>query len=148
MSSQQLRNRCNNEHRQDFERIPSLFVVASRGGAVFQNCDTIEPARGRKSVPQQACDGHRTDATRNRRDGAGDLTRGIEVNITDEARLAFFLGRRPVDANVDHHRAGLDPIALYHPGSADGGDQDVGASAYIRQIAGPGMGHGHRAMAC
>ena len=52
--------------------------------------------------------------------------------------------RHPVDADVDHGGAGLDPIAPHHLRSSDRREQHVGAAADRRQIARLGMRHRHR----
>ena len=54
-----------------------------------------------------------------------------------------FCARHPVDADVDHGRARLDPVAAHHFRPADRGDQQIGAAAHRRQIAGLGMRDGH-----
>ena len=43
--------------------------------------------------------------------------------------------RNAVDADVDHGRARLDPVAAHHLRLAHGGDQHIGAPAHRRQIA-------------
>ena len=53
---------------------------------------------------------------------------------------------RPVDADVDHGRAGLQPVALDHLRPADGGDDDVGAADDGRQVAGAAVGDGDGAI--
>ena len=61
------------------------------------------------------------------------LDRRLEVHIADEPVVGA------VDADVDHGRAGLDPVAPDHLGTADGGDQHVGPTADLGQIAGARM---------
>ena len=39
-------------------------------------------------VPQQTGDRHRPDAARDRRDGAGDLDRLLEIDVADQSGLA------------------------------------------------------------
>ena len=64
------------------------------------------------------------------------------IDIADE--LVFSVARiDAIDADVDHHSAGLDPVGLDEFRLADGGDQDVGAPRDPRQIAGARMRHGH-----
>ncbi len=100
-------------------------------------------ARGAQRVEQQAGDGHRPDAARHRRERAGDF-RGFGISdIADDARFAALAGH-PVDADIDHRRARLDPVAAHHLRSADRGDQHIRAAANRRQIARLGMGDGHR----
>src|SRR6185312_6194055 len=81
--------------------------VARRHEAVDQAC------RG-DGVGEEAGDGHGPDATRDRRDPAGNRQRGGIVDVADEAGLALtaFRGRDAVDADVDHGGARLDPVAL------------------------------------
>ena len=55
--------------------------------------------------------------------------RRVEVDVADEAVVGA------VDADVDHDRARLDPVALDHPVAADGGDQHVGAAADLGEVA-------------
>ena len=78
--------------------------------------------RGEHRVAQQARDRHRPDASGDRRDRARALRRGGEVDVADEPAL------EPVDADVDHDRARLDPVALDHLRAADRGDQHIGAA--------------------
>ena len=54
------------------------------------------------------------------------LGRRVEVDVADEAVVGA------VDADVDHGRARLDPVALDHPRAADRGDEHVGAAADLR----------------
>ena len=88
-------------------------------------------------VAHEAGDGHRPDAAGHRRDRARDLTRLGEGDVADEPGLALAGGgvRHPVDADVDHDRAGLHPVAADHLGAADGGDEDVGAPAQPGEVA-------------
>jgi len=51
--------------------------------------------------------------------------RACKVDIADQAILCAVLTRNPVDADIDHHRAGLDPIALDHLGAPDGCHDNV-----------------------
>jgi hypothetical protein len=51
------------------------------------------------------------------------------------ASCPILLGmRHAVDADVDHRRARLDPIARHHLGPPNGGHEDIGAAADLRQI--------------
>ncbi len=77
-------------------------------------------------VAQQARDRHRPDAAGHRRDRAGDLGRRGEVDVAREAVVGA------VHADVDHDRAGLDPVAADQSGAADRGDEHVGAPAAPR----------------
>ena len=49
-----------------------------------------------------------------------------------------------VDADVDHDRAGFDPLAPHQLGAADRGDQQVGARDHVREIARLRMADRHR----
>ena len=51
--------------------------------------------------------------------------------------------RHPVDADVDHGCARLDPAAAHEFGAADGDEQQFGAPAQIRQVARLRMRDGH-----
>ncbi len=51
-----------------------------------------------------------------------------------------------VDADIDHHRAGGDPLPAHHLGTADRGDQHLGAPAFLGQVAGARMGDGDGAI--
>ena len=75
-------------------------------------------------VGKQHRDGHRADAARHRGDPACALLCTREVDIA--AKLAL---RVAIDADVDHDRAGLHRGGAEQPRHADGGDEDVGASA-------------------
>ena len=52
--------------------------------------------------------------------------------------------RHAVDADVDHGRARLDPVAAHHLGPADRREQQIGAAAHRRQIAGLANGRPSR----
>ena len=69
----------------------------------------------------------------------------IGSHIADQAGLAT-LPLDAVDAHVDDGSTRADPVAADHARAADGGHQDIGTTADGRQIAGAGMGDGHRAM--
>ena len=86
-------------------------------------------------VDHQAGDRHRPDAARHRRDRAGHLRRLGEGDVADDPRLAV-RRRHAVDADVDHGRARLDPVAAHHLRPADRRKQQVGAPADRRQVAG------------
>ena len=59
-----------------------------------------------------------------------------EGDVADDAGLALAArGRHAVDADVDHDGARLDPVAAHELRPADGGDEDVGAPADVRQVA-------------
>ena len=52
----------------------------------------------------------------------------------------------PVDADVEHRGARLDPIALDHLGLPDRRDHDVAAADHVRQVLRPPMSDRHRAI--
>ena len=109
---------------------PSYTRVRERGGTALSHRRLRQPvnrAGGAQGVDQQARDRHRADAARHRRDRAGDLQRLGEGDVADQAGLAVG-GRHAVDADVDHRRARLDPVAAHHFRLADGGIDEVGAA--------------------
>ena len=71
-------------------------------------------------------------------------TARVEVDVADEPALPSG-AVDAVDADVDHRRARLDPVALHHARPADRGDQDVGAAADRGEVAGARMRDRHRA---
>ena len=83
--------------------------------------------RGDQGVAQQDGDRHRPDAARDRRDRAGDLAARSRTRRRRRA-ASCPPGADAVDADVDHGRAGLQPVALDHLRPADRGDDDVGAA--------------------
>ena len=83
----------------------------------------MRPATGRQRVRQKACDGHRADAARHRRDLAGNFE---ATGVIDVA--AQFAVRQTVDADIDDHGARLDHVAGDEFGFADRGNDDVGAA--------------------
>ncbi len=52
-----------------------------------------------------------------------------------------------VDAHVDHHRAGLYPVAFNHLGPSHGGDQHIRRAHHARQVFGARVAHRHRGVA-
>ena len=64
-------------------------------------------------VHQQTRHRHLADAARHRRDRAGDLRDLGESDVADQLRLALGRGQ-PVDADIDHGRARLDPVGAHH----------------------------------
>ena len=54
----------------------------------------------------------------------------VEGDVADQLRLAV-LACHAGDADVDHHRARLDPVAADQPRRAGRGDDDVGARGTI-----------------
>ena len=122
-------------HRQDHE-------VARQGGPSHHRglsagrrrlCRRQRAARelcGGQRVREQHRDRHRADAAGDRRD------RGRRARPRRRTRRRpAACPRRPVDADVDHDRARLDPVAADHLGAPDGGDHQVGARDDGRQIA-------------
>ena len=100
----------------------------------------VDRAGRAHGVHQQARDRHRPDAARHRRDRARDLG-GLRVgDVADDAVLAARAGDA-VDADIDHGRARLDPVAADHLGPPDRREQQVGAAADGGQVARPGMRH-------
>ena len=65
------------------------------------------------------------------------LGRGVEVDVADQPVVGA------VDADVDHRRALLDPVALHHPRAPDRGDEHVGAAAHVGQVARARVADGH-----
>ena len=66
--------------------------------------------------------------------------RAAEIDVADQFAVD------PVDADVDHGRAGLEPVALDHVGPADRGDDDVAAADHVGKVAGAAVGDGDRAI--
>ena len=60
------------------------------------------------------------------RDRAGDFDRFVEGDVAEQLARAVGL-LDALLADVDHGRAGLQPVAADQLGPADGGDDDVGA---------------------
>ena len=99
---------------------------------------TRSPAqRGVDGVLQQAGNRHRTDAARHRRDRAGDLDRFGERHIADQP---------PSVSRLTPTSITVAPGAIQSPRtssrSADGGHDDVRATALGGEIARAGMDHG------
>ena len=101
-------------------------------------------ASGTQRVHQQARHGHLANAAGHRRDRARDLQCFGKRNIADKPRLAAIRRRQPVDADIDHGCARLDPVAAHHFGLADRGIDQVGARGQVRQIARARMRDRHR----
>src|SRR5690606_1970403 len=83
-------------------------------------------------------DGHRSDAARHRRDVAGDLGGGEEVDVAADPATDL------VDADVDHDGALPDHVRVDQSGLADGDDQDVRPARVRGEIPGADMADGHR----
>src|SRR5213075_1777248 len=66
----------------------------------------------------------------------GDFGGRVEVDVADQAAFAFVVGGQSVDADVDHGRAGFEPVSLDHLGPAYCGNDDIGAPHDPGQIAG------------
>ena len=101
---------------------PSSFVVRLGNPAL----ELKRPHR----IRQQHRDRHRAHAARHRRDRACDLGRLGEVHVADETEAALARVIDPVDADVDHRTAGLQPRTAHEFRPADGRYHDVGA-AYL-----------------
>src|SRR5688500_10086837 len=65
---------------------------------------------GFERVLHQGGHGHRPDAAGHRRDPAGALGCAGETDVADQAAVL-----KPVDADVDDHRALLNPVAGNQP---------------------------------
>jgi hypothetical protein len=83
---------------------------------------------GSQCVAQEHRDRHRANATRDRRQQAGDFLDAVEVNVTDEACLD------PVHPDVDHGGAGLDVPGTDQFRHTNGGDQYIGAPTHASEI--------------
>src|SRR5207248_902028 len=70
--------------------------------------------------------GHRSDR-------AADLDRLLGRGVVDQPGLAIGQ-RQAVDADIDHGGTRLDPVGAHNLGSADGGIDQIGAGAELRQI--------------
>ena len=75
---------------------------------------------------------------RHRGDQAGLLLDRVEIDVADESVLG------PGDADVDHHRPGLDPIGGDQVRNAGGDDEDVGPPGDLGQVMAEVMGGGDR----
>ena len=102
------------------------------------------PAGGNHGVAQQTGDGHGPDAPRYRRNRRSDGAGGIKIDIADQLGFvgAFFRGGHAVDAHIDNHGAGFDPIAFDHFRAADSGDKDIRFAATFFEVRRALMGHG------
>jgi predicted short-subunit dehydrogenase-like oxidoreductase (DUF2520 family) len=59
----------------------------------------------------------------------------VKGNVADQAAFAVAcLGLQTVDANINHHCAGFQPIAGYHLRAANRGNHDICAAHNIWQI--------------
>ena len=86
-------------------------------------------------VHQQHGPRHRPDAARHRGDGPGNLARLGKGDIAHQPALFLArFGRKAVDADVDHGRAGLDPVRLDHFRAAHGGEVEAPAAPLVEQI--------------
>src|SRR4051794_14547686 len=107
-------------------KIDSRALSPHTRTAVGKSILRLRPLEGRRRksrkrassahrIGQQACNRHWPDAARHRRERPRHAARLLERNVADDARLAA-LTRQPVDADVDHSRARLDPVAAHHLG--------------------------------
>mmetsp|Transcript_9747 Transcript_9747/g.16961 ORF Transcript_9747/g.16961 Transcript_9747/m.16961 type:complete len:318 (+) Transcript_9747:473-1426(+) len=105
------------------------------GGAVCLGREALDALGTVDRVAEQHRDGHWAYATGHRRDLARHLGNFRVVNVADET---VALGARRVvlgvDADVNHHRAGLHPALLHQLRLADGGDDDVRLRDDVGQI--------------
>src|SRR5712691_7035385 len=91
-----------------------------------------ERASSAHRIGQQTRNRHRSDTAWHWRERARHATRLLKRNIANDARLAA-LTRQPVDADVDHGRARLDPMPTHHLGPPDRREQEIGPAADIWQ---------------
>jgi hypothetical protein len=91
-----------------------------------------------QGVAQEHRDRHRADAAGHRRDQPRAGGGRVELDVADQARVGA------VDADVDHHRAVLHPIAPDELGAADRGDEDIGPSADPGEVVGARVAHRYR----
>ena len=112
---------------------PAPAATARRDGARLGSGD---------GVLQQHRDGHRADAARHRGDERGALAGALELDVADQLAVGAAVG-----ADVDDHRAGLDPVAADQLRLADRGDQHVGAADLGGQVARARVADGHRRVA-
>ena len=82
--------------------VPVVSAAARRRAAT-----ALAQFGGAQRVGEQRRDGHRADASGNRGDPRRALLHRVEVDVADELAVGA-----PVDADVDHDGAGLDPVAL------------------------------------
>lgn len=86
---------------------------------------------GVERVFQQAGAGHRANAARYRSNPAGAGQGGFVDNVTDQFAVVL-----TVDADVDHDRAFLDPLALDQARFAGGDDHQISTADVTGQILG------------
>src|SRR5262245_30265323 len=73
---------------------------------------------------------------------AGHPDAVLVIAVADNATLAVLLDA--VDADIDHRRTRLEPVALDEARLSDRRDQEIGPPAHRAEIAGPRMGDGDR----
>lgn len=95
--------------------------------------------RGRQRVLQQTRHRHRPHASGHGRDRPSHRRRRLKCHVADKPPV-----RQPVNANIDHCRAGLDPVGRHHFRPANRGNQDIGPAALSGQVERPGMRDRHR----
>ena len=104
----------------------------------------IASAGGDQHIAHQTSDRHGSNAARNRGYRGRNLERFRECHISGKPHFA---GRcDAVDADIDHNRARLDPVAAHHFGAPGRGDHDIGTAAQTAQSFGLGMCDCHRAV--
>ena len=123
---------------------PQIFTYGQRNVTDFAwHPDTgelwtaeIAPMGGDDRVAQQAGDGHRTDAARNRSDGARHLCRFIICNVAEQLAGPVRLFDALL-ADVDDRGSRLQPAAADQLGTADGSHDDIAAAHGFRQVLRP-----------
>src|SRR5690606_25890285 len=116
--------------------------IAAHGSnaAATQQCRFRQSARSCQFVRFGSLDGvlpqgrhrHRPDTAGHRGDPAGTLRGGLEADIADQAAVI-----EPVDADIDAHRARLDPFTRHQLGNTHCHHQDVGiAHGLFQHLAG------------
>jgi hypothetical protein len=139
---EELRRVLDSERRNDLPGAPlKLEVALDNLVAQLTRSEVRVPAPLRRfqRVLHQDRDGHRTHASRHRRDPASAFPGGFELHVAHELAV-----RHPVDADVDDHRARPDPLARDQPGLAYRDDEQLGALDVGPQVTGEAVAHRHR----
>lgn len=92
-------------------------------------------------VVEERGDGHRSDSSRNGRDGSGDFPDLIEEHIS----LQFSI-RSPRDSDIDDDRPRLDEVPSDHFGFSESRDKDIGLSCHVGKIGCVAVADGHRSI--
>ena len=93
---------------------------------------------GGKRVAQEHGNRQRADASRNGRNGRGDLPDSREIDVADE------LAVDAIDANIDDDSTDLDHVGGDQPRLPDGSDQNVRFARNASEIFALRMADGHR----